>query len=161
MAAMSTPDPTVAESPALWRRVVARAIDMTLMSFVIVGVHAATGSYLLALTLGYSWWSLTDWAGSTGKWVVGLRAVGADGQPSVSALQSVARNLPWLAMNLPHRFHQGLLGLDRATYRATHSTEFIVLGALEIAVLIALVASLDDTGRHFADRMAGTKVVRR
>lgn len=148
-------------SVSLTRRAAAKAIDMVVMAFTITGFTFATDSYLVGLLVGYGWWASCDWSGSPGKWLLKLRVVPPGDELTLT--QSVLRNLPLVAANLPHRLHQALLDVDRTTYRVEHDTMLYALGAIELAILAALIVTAKNhpEGQHLGDRIAGTKVVAR
>lgn len=156
------------------RRAVARTIDLlavgvtvfafTTLAHRFLGWDRAGGAYLCGLGVGYGWLAVLDWgATSLGKGICKLAVVDANTGGEPTLLQSIRRNLPWIVTALPLRVHQGLLGMDRATYRAEHSQLVLVFTVVAGVLFLALVVGpvLGAAGRHVGDRLAGTLVIER
>jgi hypothetical protein len=96
-------------------------IDFVALAFTIVGFSRITGSYVAGLVIGYVWLAFSDSGGSLGKWALKLEVRDRDTGRECSAWASFVRNLPIIAIALPHRLHQALLGVNRQQYRDEHS----------------------------------------
>lgn len=142
-----------------WARILAKTVDMLIMAVTIVGFTAGTDSYLVGLLMGYFWWMTADWSGSPGKWLFGITVRGKTEE--LGFVESCVRNLPIVAVNLPHRLHQALLGIDRQTYREEYAGWIIGFGVFEVGLLLWLVYGLFASRSHLGDRLASTRVIPR
>jgi uncharacterized RDD family membrane protein YckC len=149
--------------PSLVRRGVAKAIDFIAVAFTVVGFSSVTHSYLAGLLIGYGWLALSDWVGSTGKWVMKLAVRDRRTVGRCSAWASIVRNTPIIAVALPHKLHQALIGMDRQQYREAHPDVSVSMACVALIVLGAMlmVAFRNAERRHIGDYLARTIVVSR
>jgi uncharacterized RDD family membrane protein YckC len=117
----------------------AKLIDCVVAGVTIVG-FARRWDSIVGLIAGYAWLLTSDWSGSPGKWLLGLRAVDHQTKRDCTLLQSILRNLPFALSALPKVL------------------SFVALGA-QVAELVR--ASRDPEGRRYGDRVAKTVVVAR
>jgi uncharacterized RDD family membrane protein YckC len=148
------------EGPTMVRRSMAKAIDFVAVGFTVTGFTAFTHSYLAGLLVGYGWLALSDWGASIGKWITGLAVRDYRTGASCSAVASIIRNAPLVAVSLPYRLHQAVLGLDRAAYKESYFTVVAIFTALALMTILGLLisAGYNPQSRHFGDLLAGTVV---
>jgi len=91
---------------SIFSRYFAKGTDLTIAGVMIVVLTLVTHSYPAAAILGATWFMLTDWAGSPGKWLLRIRAVTLTGAP-LGPLASLKRNL---VLGLPTVSHALLVG---------------------------------------------------
>lgn len=147
--------------PSLLRRFAAKFIDFVALAFTIVGFSKVTGSYVVGLLIGYAWLAFSDCGGSWGKGLLKLQVRNYATGGKCSAWGSVVRNLPIVLIGLPHRLHQGMLGLDRQQYREEQAGAFLTVAALAWVVMLAtvIIVSRNAERRHIGDYLAGTVVL--
>ena len=152
----------VGDPATVAQRTIAKAIDFIALAFTIVGFSKITDSYLAGVLIGYGWFALSDAGGSIGKWLTKIEARDARTGTRCSALASTLRNLPIIAVSLPLRLHQGLLDLDRETYRDLHEGFVLLMAALGVIVFVTAFAMMirNPQRRHMGDLLAGTFVAR-
>jgi uncharacterized RDD family membrane protein YckC len=145
------------------RRAVAKFIDFVCVGLAVVGYAAWFHSYFGGLLVGYGWLALSDWGGSLGESVLGLKAVNRKTGRECSALESLVRNLPFIVAALPGKLHQAMLGMDRHTYSETHPLGLLLwfLWGLAWSVAILVVTLSNPERRQIGDFLARTIVLRK
>lgn len=101
---------------SIFSRYFAKAADLTVSAAMIVVLTLTVLPFHWASVVGTTWFMLTDWAGSPGKWILRIRAVTLEGAP-LGPLASLKRNLVLGLPSLSHAFlvggYIGLQGDDR------------------------------------------------
>ena len=140
------------------KRCFAKLIDATLAGLTTFGFLALM-PLPHASFLSTSWFCLTDWFGSPGKWLFQIRAVNLDGAP-LSPIASLKRNL---VLGLPTFLRAlitaGLIGAQGEDQK----WERLILALVSLAVffgeLVGMVMQPDN--RRWGDTFARSRVVNR
>ncbi len=109
--------------------------------------------------LGTSWFCLTDWFGSPGKWLFQIRAVNLDGAP-LSPLAAIKRNL---ILGLPTFLRALIMAGYFGTQVGDQKWERLILALVSLSVffgeLVGMVMQPDN--RRWGDSFARSRVVDR
>jgi uncharacterized RDD family membrane protein YckC len=109
--------------------------------------------------IGVSWFVLTDWSGSPGKWLFQLRAVTLDGKP-LGPLASIQRNL---LLGLPTFLRalmtSGLIGLEGDLAKWDRAAMACISLTFIFGELIGML--LQPENRRWGDTFARSRVVDR
>lgn len=144
---------------SIFSRYFAKAVDITIAGVTIVVLTLVTQSYPAAALIGASWFMLTDWAGSPGKWLLRVRAVtlaGARLGPIASLKRNLVLALPTLSHALLVGGWVGLQGEDRKWDAG------ILLCVGVVVVLGEFVGMLmQPESRRWGDTFARSRVVDR
>jgi len=157
------PVPGVITRPEMWRRAIAKSIDLVGVGAIVWGFGLAIGSRPLAAIAAYVWFLLSDWFGSPGKTLLGLKTVLAGNGLPCTASASLKRNLPLVAIN----FFWPLADLGFQLSRADLRTEMPALSMFLATAVLAIWAIEMGTGnahvrgQRLGDRWAKTQVIRR
>ncbi|MDP2272773.1 MAG: RDD family protein [Archangium sp.] len=143
---------------SILKRCCAKVID-AILSGITTFTFLALMPLPFASVIGTSWFCLTDWFGSPGKWLFQIRAVNLDGSP-LSPLASIKRNL---ILGLPTFLRAlitaGLIGAQGEDQK----WERLILALVSLSVffgeLVGMVMQPDN--RRWGDTFARSRVVDR
>jgi uncharacterized RDD family membrane protein YckC len=140
------------------KRVFAKLIDAVICGSTTVGFSAVM-PLPWASFIGVSWFVLTDWSGSPGKWLFQLRAVTLDGKP-LGALASIQRNL---LLGLPNFLgalsSSGVLGLQGDARKWDRGIMACLSLTFFLGELIGML--MQPENRRWGDTFARSRVVDR
>jgi uncharacterized RDD family membrane protein YckC len=153
----------VITKPEIWRRTVAKLVDLLCIGAIVWGFGSAIGSKPLAAIAAYVWFLLSDWFGSPGKALLGLKTVLASNGLACTVTASIKRNLPLVAVNFFWPIAELWLQLSRTEIREGMPTVGGFLPALVLAIWAVELgtANAHPRGQRLGDRWARTQVVRR
>lgn len=141
------------------RRVLAKLIDLLAFGgFMSLGVRWFDSQWV-GLLIGGAYLSLSDALGMSAKNWFSLGVMDVDSGRRCSVASSILRNSPWLAAPL---FRTALTSFHDGTASSqAYDLARGVVGLVGLAVVVSLWRGLgrDGTGRHWADELAGTKVI--
>ena len=140
-------------------RYFARALDLTLGGVAIVVLTLVLRSYPPAALIGATWFLLTDWLGSPGKWLLQIRAVTLEGKP-LGPLASIKRNL---VLALPTLSHALLVGGFIGLQGDDRKWDAGILLCLGIIVVLGefLGMVMQPQSRRWGDTFARSRVIER
>lgn len=140
------------------KRIFAKLIDAVLCGFTTLGLSSVM-PLPFASFIGVSWFVLTDWFGSPGKWLFQLRAVTLEGAP-LGPIASIKRNL---LLGLPTFLRallvSGVLGVQGEGQKWDRGALACVAVSVLLGELIGMVMQPDN--RRWSDTLARSRVVDR
>lgn len=144
---------------SIFSRYFAKAVDITLGGFLIVALTLAVLPYPFAALIGASWFMLTDWLGSPGKWLLRIRAVTLEGKP-LGPLGSFKRNLVLVLPTVSHALLVGgWIGLQGDDRKWDAGIVLCVGIVIVLGEFIGMV--MQPESRRWGDVFARSRVVDR
>lgn len=140
------------------RRALAKAVDLfAFAGFMSLGVRWFDSAWA-GLALGGAYLLLADALGMSAKNWFSLGVVDVSTGRRCSLASSILRNSPWIAAPL---FRTALVSFTEGAERTlAYDVARGVVGTVGLVVAVTLWRGLGDgTGRHWADELAGTRVL--
>lgn len=140
------------------KRVFAKLIDAVICGFTTGGLSVVMPLPWASL-IAVSWFLLTDWSGSPGKWLFQLRAATLEGQP-LGPLASIKRNL---LLGLPTFLRalsvSGVLGLQGDAQKWDRGISACLALTFVFGELVGM--AMQPESRRWGDTFAHSRVVDR